>query len=64
MKTQDQPQELIGIGKKIEPPPPKPKPHEKVRDGVFKDGDGNLYTVLPEPLQPSIFDAFKKAGMP
>lgn len=63
MRDQDQPQEPPGLGRKVEKPAPEPKPHEKVREGVYRDEQGRMYTQIPEPPQPSIWDAFKKAGM-
>lgn len=65
MKTQDQPQDLPGLGKKIVRPA-MPERHEKVRDGVFKGPDGKLYTDLkepPEPPLPTIWDVWKQVGM-
>lgn len=64
MRDTDQPQEPSGLGRKVQPKAPDPKPLEKVREGVYKDADGRMFTELPEPPQsPTIWDAFKKAGM-
>lgn len=51
------------LGRAIKAPEPEPKPHEKVREGVYRDEAGKLYTQIPEPPQPSIWDQWKQAGM-
>lgn len=51
------------LGGLVKKPAPEPKPHEKVREGVFKDADGKLFTDLPTPPSPTIWEAFRSAGL-
>ena len=63
MRELDKPEDN-GLGPKVIKPE-MPKPHQKVREGVWKDPNGNLYTNIPEPPpEPTLFDLLKRAGMP
>ena len=62
MRDQDKPEENAGLGPKIIKPE-MPKPHQKVGNGVWKDPEGKLYTQIPEPPQPTLWDALRAAGL-
>lgn len=53
--------EFPGLGEVIKPPE-MPQPHKKIMEGVYKDPSGKLYTTIPTPPSPNIWDRLKSTG--
>lgn len=54
MRDTDPKQDAPALGKKIERPP-MPEPHKKIKEGVWRDPQGKLYTnAEPPPAPPNL----------